>query len=370
MGNFTRVAEKPKILVAPLDWGLGHATRCIPIIYELIKSSCEVIIAAEGPQEQLLRDEFPNLRFTKLQGYRIKYASGRWSSQLRILLQIPKMIMKIRSEKKWLERFIAAEKPNAIISDNRYGLYADRIPSIFVTHQIHIRTGFGKKLDLLLERINHRYIRRFSACWVPDNENNYSLAGGLSNPPHVDGVSTVMLGPITRFKSYNEPTKGYVLILLSGPEPQRSILETKLLYEARFMDGNIIMVRGLPLAKELPASPAHVTMLNHATTDQLNRLICGADYIISRSGYTTIMDLMLLGKKAILIPTPGQAEQEWLADWLFQNHWAFSVLQEKISAATISQVKVFDFRPYEKSRDNALHLTLCNLLNSLRPEQS
>jgi uncharacterized protein (TIGR00661 family) len=369
MGNFTRAGDKPKILVAPLDWGLGHATRCIPIIYELIKFSCEVIIAAEGDQERLLKDEFPGLRFVRLEGYRIRYASGRRSNKLVIAMQIPKIIMKIRSEKKWLDKLIASEKPDAIISDNRYGLYTKQIPSIFITHQIHIRSGLGKFIDGLIEQINHGFIRKFSACWIPDNADRGSLAGALSNPSSIRGVETLMLGPITRFKPCNNKTEGFVLVILTGPEPQRSILEERLMELAKFMNETIIMVRGLPREKKLAPTPPNVRAYNHATSDELNRLICGAEWVISRSGYTTIMDLMLLGKKSVLIPTPGQAEQEWLAGWLFQNQWAFTIHQEELSAAKLVEARTFDFKAFEASQNQGLQHALCSLISVLKQNQ-
>jgi uncharacterized protein (TIGR00661 family) len=365
MGNFTRAAKRPKILVAPLDWGLGHATRCIPIIYELINLSCEVIIATAGDQERLLMDEFPLLKFVKLDGYKVRYGRTGFTTSFFIGLQIPKIFRKIRSENRWLNQFIVTEQPDAIISDNRYGLYANEIPSILITHQIHIKTGFGKNLDHVLQKISHRYIRKFSACWIPDNKGQSSLAGSLSNPPTISGIQTVMLGPISRFRPCQNQVHEYILILLSGPEPQRMILEKKLLGLAKFIGTRIIMVRGLPLETNLPDSPPNITILNHAGTDQLNRLICGAEFVISRSGYTTIMDLMLLGKKSILIPTPGQAEQEWLASWLFQNNLAYSIRQENLNAEILDEAKSFKYISYETTDPSALRNTLSELLHKI-----
>jgi uncharacterized protein (TIGR00661 family) len=349
MGNFTWTGKKPKILVAPLDWGLGHATRCIPIIYELINLSCEVIIATAGDQERLLRGEFPQLRFTRLDGYGVRYAPGKLANRLTISRQVPKIIRSIRKENKWLHRFIVTEQPDAVISDNRYGLCADQIPCILITHQIHIRTGFGNAIDQILEKMNHHYIRRFSACWIPDNPDQSSLAGALSNPPSVKGVPTVMIGPISRFRPWQIKSGDHILVLLSGPEPQRTILEIKLLGLAKLIARPIIFVRGLPLETQLPESPPNVRVFNHAATDQLNHWICAAEFVISRSGYTTIMDLMLLGKKSILIPTPGQSEQEYLAEQLYQKKLAYLICQDQLSAEKIEAVRSFSFLPYNAS---------------------
>ena len=369
MGNFTRAGKKPKILVVPLDWGLGHATRCIPIIYELINLSCEVIIASSGDQERLLQDEFPLLRFVKLEGYGIRYARTRFTTPFLIGMQIPKILRKIRNEKKWLSQFIHTEQPDAIISDNRYGLYEKKIPSIFITHQIQIKTGFGKMLDQILQKINHRYIRKFSMCWIPDNEGEFSLAGSLSNPPSIKEIQTVMLGPISRFKPCHNQTHQHILFLLSGPEPQRMILEKKLLELAKLISARIILVRGLPLETKLPDFPPNVTIFNHASTDQINQLICGAEFVISRSGYTTIMDLMILGKKSILIPTPGQAEQEWLANWLYQKKFAYSISQEKLRAECLEEAKSFNYRPYETTERCTLRIAIERLVQKITEDK-
>ena len=366
MGNITRTGEKPKILVAPLDWGLGHATRCIPIIYELLRLNCEVIIATDGSQAKLLKDEFPDLRFVRLRGYKIWYAAGAWKNRVFIGLQIPKLWMRIRQENKWLNQFIAAEQPDAIISDNRFGLQTKHVPSIFITHQLHIKSGFVKWVDLILERMNHYYIRKFSACWIPDHEDPYSLAGELSSPFRIKGLPTVMVGPISRFKPCDKRQQDHLLILLSGPEPQRSILEKKLLGLSVSMAGSIIMVRGLPLETALPACPPNVMIHNHVCTEQLNKWICSAAFIICRSGYTTIMDLMILNKKSVLIPTPGQAEQEYLAERMHLKNWACRLLQEELSPENLENARAFSFEPFRHEKSNTLSLVLENLIQNIK----
>ena len=161
-----------KVLVAPLDWGLGHATRCIPIIKELLNQKCQVIVAAEGAQKALLHEEFPFLTFVELPGYRVRYGKNRALTFMRLIASIPKILIRIKRENGWLRRFADRERPDLVLSDNRYGLYLPGTVTIFITHQLSIRTPFGKVADRLLQRINYSAIARFSVCWIPD------IAGG------------------------------------------------------------------------------------------------------------------------------------------------------------------------------------------------
>ena len=160
---------KPNILIAPLDWGLGHATRCIPIIQCLIHKNCQVLIAAEGAVQTLLQKEFPLLTFIPLKGYNINYSKNSWSLPFTLGIQIPKILSAIQYENERLEEIVEEQRIDGIISDNRYGMYHDNIPSAFITHQLLIKTAFGKIADNYLQKLNYEYINNFSECWVPDN---------------------------------------------------------------------------------------------------------------------------------------------------------------------------------------------------------
>lgn len=173
------VNGRRKVLVAPLDWGLGHATRCIPVIRELLKTGFEVVIAAEGKGQILLEAEFPSLAFITLKGYAIQYSKTRIGLFSKILLQIPKIMAIIRYEHNWLDEIIDKHDIDIVISDNRYGLHSKRIPSLFITHQLQIQTPVFPNL---LRQLNYRYINRFTECWVPDSKNAPGLAGSLSHP--------------------------------------------------------------------------------------------------------------------------------------------------------------------------------------------
>jgi hypothetical protein len=142
---------KPRILVAPLDWGLGHATRCIPIIRELLVQDCDVWLAGEGAQEQLLKNEFPELPFLDLPGYRIRYAKTKRGLLWKMIQQGPKMQQAIRYEHRWLKKAVKEHGFDAVISDNRYGLYHSSVPSFFITHQLTIKSPLGKWTEKILQ---------------------------------------------------------------------------------------------------------------------------------------------------------------------------------------------------------------------------
>jgi uncharacterized protein (TIGR00661 family) len=334
--TITTIANaKPVVLVAPLDWGLGHTTRCIPVIEECLSAGFEVIIATEGSQKTLLQCEFPNLNIVNLRGYRLSYASGRWLTIIRLMLQIPKILIAINSEHKWLNNFIKEKHLDIIIADNRYGLYAKSVFSIFITHQLSIKTLFGKWTDKIIQLINYRFIQRFNVCWVPDIESKKNLGGDLSHPLLVPSCEIRYVGILSRIKKTTATIKNKLLVLLSGPEPQRSILENNLLQQLKFFSIPTVFIRGLPLSADVPEIIPSVEILNHVSGKHLEQIINESEIIISRSGYTTIMEVLPLNKKCIFFPTPGQSEQEYLANYLAEKGWACIASQNKFSLPAI-----------------------------------
>jgi len=332
LNNFNIPPQKPIVLLSPLDWGLGHTTRCIPIIHELLQQGCSVIIACNSTQKALLTREFPELTYVHLAGYDLKYGKKRWGTIVRIILQTPKILIRINNEKSWLNIFLKSQPVDCIISDNRFGLYVPHVPSIFISHQLFIKTGLGKIADSLVQWLNYRRINRFSACWVPDRKGAKTLAGRLSNPATLPVIPVQYIGGLSRLKPCSTITNPIqLLVILSGPEPQRSIFETLLLKELERQPGKTVLVRGLPGEGEAVQVKKNITIYNHAPAGLLNELICNAELVISRSGYTTVMDLLKLGKKSILVPTPGQAEQEYVATHLYKEQLAYTVSQAQFN---------------------------------------
>ena len=366
--------RKPRILVAPLDWGLGHATRCIPVIYELLQQECEVWIAAEGAQEALLKQEFPGLSFLSLPGYRVKYGHSAGSTVWNILFQTPKIVRAIKRENEWLEKTVREHHFDAVISDNRYGLHHPTIPSIIITHQLLIKTNLGKWPENFLQKRNYKYINLFSECWVPDEEGDRNLAGDLSHPRTNPAIPIKYIGPLSRFKKTGELNNmssetGDLLIILSGPEPQRSILEEKIIKDIVHYDGKATVVRGLPGNLNLIPSTNSIKFYNHLPAEALNKEMNNAGYIISRSGYSTIMDIQRLSKKAILIPTPGQTEQQYLARYLHEKKMALSIPQNSFSLSdALQQARSFRYTIENSKEESHLGPVISLFIRSLRKD--
>ena len=283
----TALAGK-KLLVAPLDWGLGHATRCVPIIRDLLGIGCEVWLAGEGAQEKILREEFSSLPFLPLKGYRVKYSKNALAGKM--LLQIPAILRSIKEENNWLRQQVNEHAFEAVISDNRYGLYHENIFSVLMTHQLAIKSPFGKWSEGVLQKWNYRLINHFDECWIPDEEGKNNLAGKLSHPNILPSIQVKYLGPLTRFEKSNaEPKDDHLLVILSGPEPQRSILENKIFDQIVNYTGTATVVRGLPQEKNIIPSTNSIQIYNHLSTAELNNEMMKAGLVISRSGYSTII---------------------------------------------------------------------------------
>jgi UDP-N-acetylglucosamine transferase subunit ALG13 len=336
---------KPRILVAPLDWGLGHATRVIPIIWQLLERNCTVIIAANGSTGELLQKEFPALEYLDLEGYDIQYSRKGWLLPLKIAAQVPHILRAIKKEHSWLKKMVLDHSIDAVISDNRYGLYHHSIPSVFITHQLRIKTGLGSLMDRFIQQLNYQQINKFGACWVPDLENGLTLAGELSHPTIFPSVPVKYINPLSRFTGLAKKEEKHLLVILSGPEPQRSLWEEMIIHQLHTYKKPVVLVRGLPGNVDLPVVPSFVQVYNHLPAKELENYIQCASFVISRCGYSTIMDLVAMQKKSILVPTPGQAEQEYLAEHLMQYNLALCVPQHKFRlSAALDLAKVFPYQ--------------------------
>jgi hypothetical protein len=335
-----------KLLVAPLDWGLGHATRCVPIIRDLLNNNCEVWLAGEEAQEKLLREEFPSLSFLLLKGYRIKYSGKALTTKL--ILQIPSVLRSIKEENNWLKEQVNKHGFGAVIADNRYGLYHENIFSVFITHQLRIQSSLGKFSEDILQKWNYKLINKFNECWIPDEQGENNLAGEISHPVKLPSTQVKYIGALSRFSSFsplgNGSIKDHLLIVLSGPEPQRTIFENKVIDQIVKYTGTVTIVRGLPGEKNIIPSTNHIHFFNHLSSEELNNEMLKAEFIICRSGYSSVMDIAALKKKSILVPTPGQTEQEYLGDYLMKKQFAYCCKQnEFILFNCIGGAKKFEY---------------------------
>lgn len=337
------------VLLAPLDWGLGHTTRCIPIINELIRQGARVTIAASEGQKALLFEEFPQLDFIEIPGYNLSFKRGvllKWA----LLWQIPAILKRVKKENRWLEETVRRLGIHAVISDNRYGLFHKKLYCVFVTHQLNIQSGWGSHekagrwssvvggwIDRKILEWNYKFIGKFSVCWIPDLAGKNSLSGKLSHPIILPPFPVKYIGVLSRFKKEEKKIiSNSLLILISGPEPQRTEFENILFGQLIVSAMETVVVRGLP-GTELPnpISRDGLKIYNHLPADKLSNLMNASEFIIARSGYSTIMDLVTLKRNAILVPTPGQTEQEYLARYMHENKWMFSAPQKNFNLVNV-----------------------------------
>lgn len=232
---------KKRILIAPLNWGLGHATRCIPIINALIDNGYDPIIASDGCALALLRKEFPQLPFEILPAYSINYPKhGTWL-KWKLLIDAPSILKAVKRERRITETLVKKHQLSGIISDNRLGVYSASLPSVYITHQLKVLSG---STTFFSSRIHQRFIKRFTTCWVPDYASEPQLSGALGHSDNTK-LPVTYIGPLSRLKKQEIPIRYQVLILLSGPEPQRQYLEDELLEAFKAYHAPVLVVRGV-----------------------------------------------------------------------------------------------------------------------------
>jgi hypothetical protein len=328
------LSKKGKTLVCPLNWGLGHATRCIPIIRHLLAEGVEVIIAADGYPLELLRQEFPQLETIEFPSFPISY--GNDASLVKTMLrQLPTILKGIEQEHKTLQKIMQQHGIRQVISDNRFGLWNRHVHSIYMTHQLMIKMPAKYKwLEPLVHQLHRWIITRYNECWIPDEAEKSGLSGDLAHkyplPKHAK-----FIGTLSRFSSLlpvEKNTTYETLAVLSGPEPQRSILEGKLLNYLHEQNTSALIVRGLPSGEKGFITHDNVSMCSHLSAQELLPYLLGAKTILCRSGYSSVMDLVAIDRTALLIPTPGQTEQEYLAEYLSDKGFEWK-RQEEIRAA-------------------------------------
>jgi len=329
--------EKQRILVAPLNWGLGHATRCIPIIQALIDQNFEPILASDGAALALLHKEFPELNCVNLPPYNMTYSTTSIFFKLAILWQLRHVLKTIKLEHEAVRKIINDYQICAIVSDNRFGIVSKNIPCAFITHQTTVLSGLTTWIST---KINHYYINKFDECWIPDHDKTHNLSGKLGHASKPN-IPVRYLGPLSRFNKKPENILYDYLLLISGPEPQRTVLEKTLLKEFNSYQGKVVLVRGVIEAHQTLTTVGRIDVHNFLTSTDLETKILQSKIIIARSGYTTIMDLAILGKTAFFIPTPGQYEQLYLAKRLEQLNIAPFCTQHNFEIKQLHRIHAY-----------------------------
>ncbi len=309
-----------RVLVCPLNWGLGHATRCVPLIRKEIAEGNEVIIGADGFPLKFLKKQFPQLTFVESKSYPIKYSKGN-SMVWQIIRVMPFLFINGRGEYVWLRKFCKENKIDKVISDNRFGLWNKKVHSVYMTHQVMIKMPRAFKIFEPISYWVHKTImKQYTECWIPDVEENGGFSGDLSHKYPLP-KNTKFIGVLSRFDTYKDMEQNDTydnVVILSGVEPQRSIFEKRMTEEYKNKPEKTLMIIGKPDKEIQSEKIGQITKYTHLDDEQLVPHLKGCKTIVCRAGYSTVMDLETLGveHKAIYFPTPGQTEQEYLAVYL------------------------------------------------------
>ena len=332
--NHTSAASK-KVFIAPLDWGLGHATRMVPVIEYYQSAGWEVILGGEGQSALWLKKRFPQLRFLPLPSYKVRYSKSL-PFVFQMIRSLPKIALSIQRERKKVQRYHGQYQFDLILSDNRYGVRVKGVKSYIFSHQINIRFAFAQAQ---IFKIQKAFFRRFTGVLVPDFPLHPNLAGELSalTPKQQLSVPLYYLGALSRFSAvhYTQREKKYKYVaVVSGPAPHKELFVEQLCEAfSKVKEQTIIITYGLERPRDLSPQVNFVV----APSDELFlQLVQESECLISRSGYSTLMDLLYLNIPAVLVPTPGQTEQEYLAKYWGDQGWAQWFFQEDFAVDLIN----------------------------------
>ncbi|MDP2386321.1 MAG: glycosyltransferase [Bacteroidota bacterium] len=346
-----------RVLVAPLDWGLGHTARCIPIIQELITAGSAIYFAGTKSQISFVKQHQLSVHFIELFGYNVEY-SAVFPQWIKVGFQSLRLAKLISKENEWLQKFVKENKIDIVISDNRYGLHCKQAKSIFITHQLNIPSPVFRNT---INNINQKYIELYDECWIPDS--GIHLSGDLSKEKTVS-IPLKRIGILSRFNSSSRSvTKVFdFLFLLSGVEPQRSIFEKKLIDCFKNTNYKVALIRGTETINEIVSN--NIQQFGLLNANELKEIILKSDTVICRSGYSSIMDLVCLHKKMFLVPTPGQPEQEYLAHYLHEKFGVPYALQNELNES----IPFFEAKKIEAGlgikNENLLKENITRILNN------
>jgi predicted glycosyltransferase len=336
--------NQKNVLICPLTWGLGHATRCVPVAYNLINKGYNVIFAVNHDLLAILKPEFPEVTFILFPSVKIMYS--RKNLWLKMLFQIPKFFQSIFIEHQQLKKIVGKYHISVVISDNRYGCFTSRTKNYFITHQVSPK--LPKHLILLewvLKKIIQSLIHRFNHCWIPDDPVLH-LSGNLSK--HSGKIKNIRyIGILSRFTYVKAEQPDSMpefewLAVISGPEPQRSVFQQIVLHHFRQSQKSCLLLCGQPWMETDTEKTGNVYIVPHLPTAQLKYLVLHSKFIICRSGYSSIMDLISLQKTALLVPTPGQTEQEYLGKRMSKRKLFVTQHQDKLNLPQAEKFLTFD----------------------------
>jgi predicted glycosyltransferase len=324
------------ILICPLEWGLGHAARMIPLARKLREMNHNVIIGSGEEHLSLFRKELPGLLQINFPGFKPGYS--RFLPQyLSLLFKIPLLLYHIFAEHYKLKKILAENSVDIIISDNRFGLWNKSVTSVYISHMplIPFPAPF-KFLESIGVVLHRKIIKKYSFCFIPDLPGDLNLSGRLSHGIKLpDNVR--FIGILSRFinsglRRNETPIKSdHITVILSGPQPQRELLRRKLIPLLKDEETGVIIFEGKPDKSGDIAKDGNISFYSHLSASEMKEIIESSRNIIARSGYTTIMEMVSLKCNALIIPTPGQTEQEYLAKYLSEKGWFSTITQGELN---------------------------------------
>jgi len=364
--------SEKKILVCPLPWGIGHTTRMIPLIRKLIMANHHVVFAGNSWQNELIKNEIKGIECIYFPGFTIRYSSF-FPQFVIILLNYPLFVYHTIREHFILKRIIEKHNPDIVISDSRIGLWNKKIISVLVTHII--RVPFPRPfrfLENLTLPLSRAVINRFTYCFIPDFPGEINLSGRLSHWCRLP-ENARFIGILSRFQSFPEPLSPsikllptdisrreedisyiYCTAIMSGPSPQKELLASKIKDILLKTGKNSVILSGNISSESIIQKEDNIQIINHLPEDEFAEIVGRSEIIISRSGYTTVMELFSLGRSAILIPTPGQPEQEYLAEYLSGKRWFIHLNQRNLSTNTMFELPDLTLPKFNASENEKL----------------
>jgi uncharacterized protein (TIGR00661 family) len=360
--------KRNNILICPLEWGLGHAARMIPMARKLRAMNQNVIVASGKEHLDFFREELPGLTYVRFPGFRPVY-SLYFPQFVPLLLSVPYLIFHIIREHYKLIKILKEYKIDIIISDNRFGLWNRKIKCVYVTHMplipFPVPFRFLEYAGIWLHR---QIINKYTFCFIPDLQEEPNFTGRLSHSLNLP-ANTRFIGILSRFPVDEKPVtelsgQHYNTVILSGPEPQKGVFRKLAADLFRDSGQNTVILEGKPGTGNIMTSEVNLVFINHMDSARMQNIISAADILVTRSGYSTIMDLASLGRSSLLVPTPGQTEQEYLALYLSSKGWFTACTQQKLGQGIeMKGGKTPDPRVINEKSAVLLHKALIELLD-------
>jgi uncharacterized protein (TIGR00661 family) len=320
------------IIYGVCSWGLGHATRSLPIMRKLIQENNDLTIISHGRSLELLKNELgEEITYVNIPDYPILLSDNTRQFIAKSSIYWPLFLHRIQSGLRKLTKILEKNGYDTIISDARYDVYSKKVPSFFISHQMRIMNPLRIQIfETGSEFFNLFFFKRCRGVIVPDFKED-NLSGELSHElKKIDENRLHYVGVLSDFKKLDKKRDIDYLLSITGPEPQRTKFEKVLFSQLDQLKGKIVVTLGKTDNIDLLENK-QANVYSYLTRKKREEVLNRSKLVISRSGYSTILDLSVLNSHALLIPTPGQIEQEYLAQYHMKKNTFYAVNQESLS---------------------------------------